>query len=622
MSCKEKQGMHELRGAWRKITLRKPSLTYLPLVILVFAVTLLSMEASAQTGYTGIFGGGPLYKHVQSNITEIQNSGFNEVIVWSVEVKSNGDLNFNGEFPLTSNGVYIGNQTFPNFASDLAAMKQGAMKRITFSIGSSNIGDWQDIEALVNSQGTGPDSILFRDFQALKAAIPSLDAIDFDDENNQDLASTVAFAVMLGKLGYHVTPDAFGSSGYWESVVSQVNSQLPATIDGVHLQTYAGGTGNNPCSGWNFGNVPVLPGLWDLNDTPNQVQVTMGGWHSQCGILGGFLWLYDDIVGRNEASQYASAINTGVSKTASTGPSNPPAVAVFNNNLYVAYQANDSSRSLYVTSSNDGVHFSNPVNIPGITVGGAPALAVYNNKLYIAFQANDASHSLWTASSTDGVHFSNVTHNPGITMGSAPALAVYNNELYIAFQANDASHSLWVASSPDGLNFANVTNTSSISLGSAPALAVFDNKLCVAFQANDSGHVLWAASSTDGLHFTNQTQSPGITLGSAPALSVLNNKLYIAFQANDEGHQMWVASSTDGVTFTTPINSPGVTMGSAPGMSVFNNKFFAEFQANDPNHDLSVASSADGLFTNATTLEIQIGKMQIDRLWSLESAII
>jgi hypothetical protein len=68
--------------------------------------------AFAQTGYTGVFVGGPLYKHLQNSVTEIQNSGFTEVIVWSVEVDSKGDLNFNGEFPLTSNGVYVGGQTF------------------------------------------------------------------------------------------------------------------------------------------------------------------------------------------------------------------------------------------------------------------------------------------------------------------------------------------------------------------------------------------------------------------------------------------------------------------------------------------------------------------------------
>ncbi|GGH15751.1 hypothetical protein [Silvibacterium dinghuense] len=293
------------------------------LFVLFAGITCSSIVASAQTGYTGIFGGGPIYKNSTTTISELENSGFTEVIVWSIEVSSTGDLNFNGEFPLTSNGVYVGNQTYPNFASTLATLKQGTVKRITFSIGSSNVGDWQDIEALVNAQGTGSSSILYKDFQALKAAIPSLDAIDFDDENNQDTSSTVAFGVMLGNLGYHVMPDAYDNSSYWTNVVSQINTQLTGTVDGVHLQAYSGGAGNNPCSGWNFGSVPVFPGLWDQDDTPSQVQSTMSSWHSQCDILGGFLWLYDDIAGQNTASQYANAINAAVGNTTnSTGAYN------------------------------------------------------------------------------------------------------------------------------------------------------------------------------------------------------------------------------------------------------------------------------------------------------------
>jgi len=81
---------------------------------------------------------------------------------------------------LTSGGVYVGNEYYPDFPADMAQLKQGKVKRVTFSIGSSNYGDWEDITALVNSQGTGPTSILYQDFQALKAAIPALDAIDFE----------------------------------------------------------------------------------------------------------------------------------------------------------------------------------------------------------------------------------------------------------------------------------------------------------------------------------------------------------------------------------------------------------------------------------------------------------
>jgi hypothetical protein len=38
----------------------------------------------------------------------------------------------------------------------------------------------------------------------------------------------------------------------------------------------------------------------------------MSGWHSQCGITGGFMWLYDDFVGNGLATQYASAIINGL----------------------------------------------------------------------------------------------------------------------------------------------------------------------------------------------------------------------------------------------------------------------------------------------------------------------
>ena len=49
----------------------------------------------------------------------------------------------------------------------------------------------------------------------------------------------------------------------------------------------------------------------------------MTGWHSQCGINGGFMWLYDDFVGNGLAAQYASAINNAVGSSGFTlsGPS-------------------------------------------------------------------------------------------------------------------------------------------------------------------------------------------------------------------------------------------------------------------------------------------------------------
>jgi hypothetical protein len=273
--------------------------------------------AAAQTGYVGILGGGPVYKHVPVNIKELKKSGFNELIVWSVEVNSTGDLNLNGEFPLTSQGAYIGNETYPDFPADLKKIKRGTVTRVTLSIGSSNYGDWEDIKALVDEQGTGKKSILYKDFAALKAALP-IDAVDFDDENSYDSSSTTKFAVMLGKLGYHVTMNPYTNSGYWTSVVSAINGELAGTVDGIHLQTFAGGEGNSPCaSEWDFGSVPVFPGVSDQQSappylTPAETKAAMKAWHQQCGITGGWLWIFDQIAGTKQVRQYATAITKGV----------------------------------------------------------------------------------------------------------------------------------------------------------------------------------------------------------------------------------------------------------------------------------------------------------------------
>ena len=357
-----------------------------------FAAAFSVQAASAQTGFTGIFGGGPFYKNAAANITEIENSGFTEAIVWSIEVSSSGDLNFNGEFPLTSGGVYVGNQYYPDFPAEMAQLEQGTVKRVTFSIGSSNYGDWEDITSLVESQGTGPTSILYQDFAALKAAIPALDAIDFDDENSFNSPTTIQFGVMLGQLGYHVMPDAFDNSSYWTTVVSQINAQLPGTVDGVHLQAYAGGSGNNPCVGWNFGTVPVFPGLWDQVDTPAQVQSIMTGWHDQCDIVGGFMWIYDDFVGTGLAAQYASAINTAVGGSGFTlsGPS-----TVFLN------QSSAASAPISITDQNG---FNGPVtlSLSALPKGVQALIQGKGNKQKVGFKATASAATGFTTVTVTG----------------------------------------------------------------------------------------------------------------------------------------------------------------------------------------------------------------------------
>ncbi|MDQ2860926.1 MAG: hypothetical protein M3T55_09410, partial [Pseudomonadota bacterium] len=102
---------------------------------------------------------------------------------------------------------------------------------------------------------------------------------------------------------------------------AQINHMRPGTVDGVHLQTFAGGQGNNPCSGWNFGGVPVYPGISDQPSappylTPAQTEAAMRNWHTQCGITGGWVWIFDQIAGTDQVKKYAHAITKGVSGAA------------------------------------------------------------------------------------------------------------------------------------------------------------------------------------------------------------------------------------------------------------------------------------------------------------------
>ncbi|GJJ03319.1 hypothetical protein RugamoR64_38570 [Duganella rhizosphaerae] len=261
---------------------------------------------------SGVYGGGPIYKNGATAIPNLKNSGFSEVIVWNISIDNSGDLNFNQEFPLVANGVYIGDATYADFRAAMASLKAAPSRitRLTFSVGSSNFGVFQTIMALINAQGTGPDSILYKNFQALKTAFPCVDAIDFDDENCYDADSMTRFAVMLGDLGFEVSLCPYQINDFWTAVAASINTQRPGTVTVVHLQCYAGGAGQSPCSGWNFGSVPVYPGLADESCSPDQVGSAMSAWSQSCGISGGFIWLYDHFCDDLALAQlYAGAIN-------------------------------------------------------------------------------------------------------------------------------------------------------------------------------------------------------------------------------------------------------------------------------------------------------------------------
>jgi len=228
-------------------------------------------------------------------VPTLKNSGFTYAILFNINVRANGDLAYNGEI-VCSNGQYVYASAQPNFATDVAALRTSfsTIRRVEFCIGGWLNESYDQIKALVNDQGTGPSSILYKNFQALKNAIPAIEAINNDEEQCYDLTTAVAFHVMLYDLGYKTTLAPYTQRTFWQNFVKNVNDLRPGAVDRIDLQCYSGGAQNaTNVNSWDMG-VKMTAGLETytanaVTAIPNQY-IT---WKNTTSITGGFYWTYD-----------------------------------------------------------------------------------------------------------------------------------------------------------------------------------------------------------------------------------------------------------------------------------------------------------------------------------------
>lgn len=253
-------------------------------------------------------------------VAAMRKSGFDTVICWSLHVNSSGQLSLNNDPLIYSdssyNSAFWGQWSKNNMA--LLKTQPTSITRIEFSVGSAGAADFEGIEHLVNTQGTGPTSTLYKNFAKLLEIYPQIDAINFDDESNYDVPTTTQFAVMLADLGYKITFCPYSRrSTFWGPLYDAIEAERPGAVDHVYLQCYAGGAFNNPAT-WNayFGSLKVEPGLWagDASTSgrhdPSEVQQKMEDWRASADIPGGFIWrLAYMSEGGHAPSDYAAAID-------------------------------------------------------------------------------------------------------------------------------------------------------------------------------------------------------------------------------------------------------------------------------------------------------------------------
>jgi len=266
--------------------------------------------------------------------------------------------------------------------------------------------------------------------------------------------------------------------------------------------------------------------------------------------------------------------------------------AVFNNLMYVAYISvtkydSKGNAFLYVASNSDGgIYYNNKTavvnsnNGANIIAASNPALAVWNNALYLGYI--DGSGIASFVSSTDGEHWGTPTscNLPGGDVAdSSPSMAVFNGDLYMGYR-NHLNHYMDICqiSTSHAPIVYEADNLPSLNFN--PSLAVYNNKLYAAFEGENSSHTLYFATTatTFGSGFTLQTGASGDQSGTAPSLAVHNGVLYLGFRSNDGSQVFLYKYSTDGVTFSkstggkwgeggppTLVNATGLTGSSYNG---------------------------------------------------------
>lgn len=280
---------------------------------------------AANTPISALFAGGRIYQKInrtkgekdtqqKSPLEEIKTSGFTTLILFTIHIQDNGDLMLNNDFPLVSNGVYIGDQTHPNFRAhmlDLLTDENSTIKRLEISLSAAGSGTFNHIRDRLNAgEGTGETSLLYQNFKALREALPMVYAISFDDESTYDAATATDFAVMLGEIGFKITLCPYTKKAFWSALEHDTNARLPGTVEAVYLQCYDGGSSNSPChvsfpqsifmTGWEGNHTaPIYPGLWGGREkNADQIRDQFVNWRNECGIKGGFVWIYNDLPAR------------------------------------------------------------------------------------------------------------------------------------------------------------------------------------------------------------------------------------------------------------------------------------------------------------------------------------
>ncbi len=268
---------------------------------------------------SAIYACGHMRRNRSQAITNLRNSGYTTAILFNIDVQPDGslttDFNWGNQQAaeaggiICQNGEYVFGKYQPNYIKDITSLLTAptSISRLEFCIGGWGNGSYGNIKKLIESDGTGEETMLYRNFKALHEALPQVVAVNNDQEQDYDVNAAAAFHLMLAEIGFKTTIAPYTQKSFWQRLVAKLNADSQI-CDIVYLQTYGGGAWNNPDDWKVFGDIPMYIGFdCEASGDINAMKSNFTYWRDNCGTEGGFLWNYNSEA-RN-LNEWATAIN-------------------------------------------------------------------------------------------------------------------------------------------------------------------------------------------------------------------------------------------------------------------------------------------------------------------------
>ncbi|MDD3079952.1 MAG: T9SS type A sorting domain-containing protein [Paludibacter sp.] len=285
---------------------------------------------------SSVYVGGHFRRERPATVTTLKNSGFDCVILFNVNVEEDGTLTTDGD-TICYQGKYIFDKKQPYYISDVKSLKvpPTSVTRIEICIGGWGNESYDHIKNLINSNGTGSSTVLYKNFKILKDSLSEIDAVNNDDEHAYDSNTAIKFHVMMARLGYKSSLAPYTNKSYWTTIATGINNNVPGAVDRILIQCYDGGAGNDPAD-WHINNISLHAGRLNYQDFA-ETQTVMQTWKDEKNVVGGFFWVYNDETWN--LSRYAIAAN-GIFGSLLQTPTDSVVAAFCENSDYDGYNVN------------------------------------------------------------------------------------------------------------------------------------------------------------------------------------------------------------------------------------------------------------------------------------------